>query len=392
MYEIITCNAEFVNKIVKENDIDKLAEKHIKSVMRDEKKAASDNKKTVKDMIDKKRIDIKEIQGIRVTKEGGTREYSSKEASEFLDKDKYPLLSIYLTLNENGYLIEREIMSQFNKELGELKRVLRPLLKQSIEKSFPYSDKAKKKALKFLSEDKSISSGVSGVTDVPYGKLYDAVYSLFEFSGLAKKSNLDMIITYIVDKGVNRVYENLRIIFLDFKSIKSAIETGNYEYFETQIDECYEKEYQISLQDAKTELLKGPLSGAIAQAIIGEAESRNYKSAGFIDEDQFACMAIEWYSKELGTDWNELASKELGKGDVRRFNHKNAEKILKILKQMKENPGKTVNNVNRLLAENFICEYKMDEQWITQILNQIIEVVEEAVNKNLELVICQTYK
>ncbi|ODS42996.1 MAG: hypothetical protein MSIBF_07035 [Candidatus Altiarchaeales archaeon IMC4] len=77
--------------------------------------------------------------------------------------------------------------------------------------------------------------------------------------------------------------------------------------------------------------MKRGLGQAIAGAIIGEARSKNYKNESFMDEENRVCYAVEWYSEKLGVDWNQMADKDLGQGDVRKFNTENAGKILKIL-------------------------------------------------------------
>lgn len=387
MLYIICCDKQTLDKIIEENKVDKLAEKSIKNLMKETKGAIENQKEKIKDMIEKKRIDIKEISDIWLIKKGYSSDYDLTEAHKILDKEEYPLSFTYLQKGE--HLIKREDIPKFIEELKKLKKKLIPIMEKNIRNHKYATNELKNEMLEILKKDKD-PSGTS-VGDVSYGKTYTGVYITLELAKFAEKHNLDMIITYTIYPHVH-VPPRIKVYVLDFNSIKHAIENRDYEYFENLFEEVYKKEYLETLAREKTELLKGPLGGAIAKAIVGEAESRNYKSTGFIDEDQFACMAIEWYSKELGTGWNELTSKDLGQGDVRRFNPENAEKILKLLEQMKQNPKETADNVNRLLDENLSEEYEIDEKWITQILNQIIEVVKEAVNKNLELVICSTYE
>jgi len=61
MLDIICCDKQTLDKIIEENNVDKLAEKSIKNLMKERKGAIKNLKEKIKDMIEKKRIDIKEI-------------------------------------------------------------------------------------------------------------------------------------------------------------------------------------------------------------------------------------------------------------------------------------------------------------------------------------------
>ena len=353
-------------------------------------------KKNIEYLFEKDNLELeKELDKLEMPSLLGLSEFVGMRGDIFEDimqhflgenKTKYPLA--YNALKDGvTKLIRREDIAEFMKELVCIKEYIEPIVRKDMIDLYVRTGQEIS-----LTEELKKTNEIMSVTDTSYdsvsfGDSYECIFNILKVAEFAKKHNLDIVL-HFSNMGIRGPYAYT----LDIQAVKKAIQDKDMDFFEEKFKKSYEKQYQIIIESAKTTLMRDGLDQAIANAIVGEAKSRNYKSTGFIDEEQFICMAIEWYSKDIGIDWNKLADKCLGESDVKIFNPKNTEKILKILGQMKEKPKETANYINKLIEENFGGEFKVDEKWMTQILNQVIDVVKEAINKNLELVICQTYE
>jgi len=348
----------------------------VEKLLKDTYQGIKKSKQIVNDMIKSNSFNMEKLIDCWGLKEKILRypgDIELKELKEWYLPHDQKLLK-YLSEGKS-YLIKPNDIPKLEEDLKELRSKLHPLIKNAIKESGVSEDY--KKQLLTQVDNFEYYETFKDTLPTKYLSIGAVVDTLLNFSKFAKE---DGFFIYITGGASIEFYA------LDLTNIQKAIQSKDFSYFGKKFNDYldYQRKYWYN-QVMQSQIDYGK-EQTIANVFNITAEEEGYLIEKLIEEEEIAYVLIEMHY-----EWRNLAYNIIGDRAIMRFEPKVLNKLMQDCEEIINKPNlvrEIVDKEKGTLVEEE--KYKGYLKLVPKIASKIKSVVEDAIEKNYEVVISGT--